>query len=141
MQSHVGRCFCGTVEFEVEGDPEVMGYCHCSDCAHWAAAPINAFSLWSPTSLRVVRGEDSIGAFARTPASVRKFCRRCGGHLFTDHPKMGLVDVYLNTVPTLEHRGSLHVHYGEKTLAVRDGLPKFQDLPAAFGGSGIELPE
>ena len=47
----------------------------------------------------------------------------------------------LNTVPTFAHRGTLHVHYGEKTLSVRDGLPKFKDMPANFGGSGVELPE
>lgn len=30
---HKGTCFCGAVEFEVTGAPEVMGYCHCGDCA------------------------------------------------------------------------------------------------------------
>ena len=26
---HNGKCFCGSVEFELSGDPEFMGYCHC----------------------------------------------------------------------------------------------------------------
>jgi hypothetical protein len=36
---------------------------------------------------------------------------------------------------------ALHVHYGEKVLSVKDGLPKMKDLPKEFGGSGQALPE
>ena len=36
----------------------------------------------------------------------------------------------------------LHVeNYGEKVMAVRDGLPKFKDFPKEFGGSGDTVPE
>jgi len=138
---HAGACFCGAVKFELKGTPNVMGYCHCTDCAHWAGAPINAFSLWPPQSLEVRQGAELIGTYAKTPGSQRKFCTKCGGHLFTDHPAMGLVDVYLNTVPSFKHQGALHVFYGEKTLSVRDGLPKYRDMPKEFGGSGEQLPE
>ena len=139
--SHAGSCFCGGVEFEVTGAPSVMGYCHCTDCASWAGAPINAFSLWSPDSVRITKGKDQIGTFARTPGSQRKFCKVCGGHIMTDHPAMKLVDVYLSNVPSFKHEGTLHVFYGEKTMSVKDGLPKFKDMPSNFGGSGAELPE
>jgi hypothetical protein len=141
QESHAGRCFCGAVEFEVTGTPNVMGYCHCNDCASWAGAPINAFSLWPAASVRVTKGEDKVGTFAKTPGSQRKHCKVCGGHIMTNHPEMKMVDVYLNNVPTFKHEGTLHVFYGEKTMSVKDGLPKYKDMPSAFGGSGAELPE
>ena len=59
----------------------------------------------------------------------------------TDHPGMKLVDVYPNAVPGLAHVPELHVHYGNKTVSVKDGLPKFKDMPADFGGSGDMLPD
>jgi hypothetical protein len=34
----------------------------------------------------------------------------CGGHVFTDHPGMGLIDVYLNAVPGKDHQGAMHVY-------------------------------
>ena len=136
-----GSCFCGAVEFEVTGAPAAMGYCHCGDCATWAAAPVNAFSLWSPDSVRVTKGEDNIGTYNKTEQSYRKFCTRCGGHLFTDHPTMNLVDVYASVIPDLKYEPTVHVFYSEKTVAIKDGLPKFKDMPAEFGGSGDMLPE
>ncbi|MEM7016710.1 MAG: GFA family protein [Pseudomonadota bacterium] len=139
-ETHSGSCFCGAVKIEVIGDPNLMGYCHCTDCAGWAGAPINAFSLWAPENVNVVEGADKIGSFAKTPASHRKFCTECGGHIMSEHPDMGMTDVYLNVVPTKEHKGTMHVYYGEKTMSVKDGLPKYKDLPAEFGGSGETLP-
>lgn len=138
---HQGACFCGAIQIEVEGEPNVMGYCHCSDCAEWAGAPVNAFSLWAPDAVRITAGEDKLHSFARTPGSQRKFCSQCGGHVLTDHPGMGLIDVYLNIVPGKAHKGAMHIYYGEKTMSVPDGLPKFKDLPVEFGGSGELLGE
>jgi len=140
-KTYSGACFCGAVQIEATGTPEAMGYCHCSDCAEWAAAPVNAFSLWTPDSVRVTSGEDNIGTYNRTERSSRKFCTSCGGHVMTDHPGMKLVDVYPNVVPDLTHEPALHVFYSERTVSVKDGLPKFRDLPAEFGGSGEILPE
>jgi hypothetical protein len=42
-------------------------------------------------------------------------------------------------LPTFPFKPALHVHYGEKVLAMRDGLPKYADMPKDFGGSGTTL--
>ncbi len=139
--SHAGTCFCGAVKFNVTGDPAAMGYCHCASCRHWSAGPVNAFSLWQPGALQVTQGADKIGTYHHTPISYRKWCKNCGGHLFTDHPTMGLVDVYAAMIPTLAFTPGVHVHYQETVLHIHDGLPKFKDMPAEMGGSGDLLPE
>ncbi len=136
-----GACFCGEVQIELTGAPEAMGYCHCGDCAAWAAAPINAFSLWSPDNVKVTKGEANICTYNKTDNSFRKSCKICGGHLMTDHPGMNLVDVYPNVVPDFTHKPALHVYYAEKTVSVKDGLPKYKDMPADFGGSDETLAE
>ena len=136
-----GECFCGEVKFEVSGKPEAMGYCHCESCRHWSAGPVNAFSLWKPESLRVTQGKTSIGTFNKTPISYRKWCTKCGGHLFTDHPTFGLVDIYAAMLPELDYEAGLHVNYGETVLHIHDGKPKFKDMPAEMGGSGTMLAE
>lgn len=140
-ETHAGACFCGAVQIEVTGEPSMMGYCHCTDCASWAGAPVNAFSLWAPDAVKITAGADKLRSFAKTEASHRKFCSACGGHVMSEHPGMGMTDVYLNVVPSKAHVGTMHVFYGEKTMSVKDGLPKYKDTPSEFGGSGETLPE
>jgi hypothetical protein len=82
-----------------------------------------------------------VGVFRKTDRSHRKFCRTCGGHLLTDHPLWGLVDVYAATIPAHRHRPALHGNYAESVLRIRDGLPKMKDLPKEMGGSGETVPE
>jgi len=139
--TYQGTCFCGTVEIAVTGEAVGAGYCHCSSCRHWSAGPVNAFSLWKPDAVRVTRGAEHIGTYAKTPKSERKWCTKCGGHLFTNHPLWGLVDVYAATIPKYGWVPGVHVNYQETVLPMRDGLPKFRDMPAEMGGSGEKIPE
>ncbi len=139
--AHSGQCFCGEVQFEVAGEPVAMGYCHCESCRHWSAGPVNAFSLWKPEALGVKRGANLIGTFNKTPISYRKWCTRCGGHVFTDHPTMGLVDVYAALLPTLRFQPGVHVNYHETVLHIHDGVAKMKDMPQEMGGSGVTLPD
>ncbi len=57
---HLGKCFCGAVEPEVDGKPEAMGYCHCRCRRSWSAdlsTPSASGSLrrsesrWGPSTL------------------------------------------------------------------------------------------
>jgi len=139
--TYEGRCFCGAVQLSVTGEPVAAGYCHCSSCRSWAAAPVNAFSLWKPEAVKITKGADNIGVYHKSETSYRKFCKTCGGHLLTDHPPFGLVDVYAATIPAYRHEPKLHVHYQETVLHMRDGLPKMKDMPKEMGGSGETLPE
>ena len=136
-----GSCFCGAVEFMVSGEPAVMGYCHCDSCRHWLAGPVNAFTLWRPKNVKVIKGEDNICTYNKTPNSYRQWCNKCGGHIFTVHPEMGLTDVYAATIPDFPFNPGLHVHYQETVLHFKDGLPKMKDLPKEVGGSGDLMPE
>jgi hypothetical protein len=129
------------VQFEAAGEPVAMGYCHCDSCRHWSAGPVNAFTLWTLDALKITHGATSIGTYHKTPISYRKWCQQCGGHLFTEHPTMGLVDIYAALIPNLSFKPSLHVHYQEAVLRIRDGTPKLKDMPKEMGGSGVTLPE
>jgi hypothetical protein len=140
-QTYSGRCFCGDVAITLTGKPVAMGYCHCSSCRHWSASPVNAFSLWRPDTMKIVKGEDKIGRFQRSELTVRRWCQTCGGHLFAEHPLWNLVDVYAATIPELPFKPGLHVNYGETVLPMADGLPKQRDFPKELGGSGELLPE
>lgn len=140
-KTYQGRCFCGSVEIEVRGDPAAMGYCHCESCRHWSAGPVNAFTLWPPDAVKVTAGDDRLGSYSKNPQSHRKWCTKCGGHVLTEHPELGLTDVYAAIIPDLPFEPGVHVHYQESVLRIHDGLPKQQDVPSEMGGSGVTLDE
>jgi hypothetical protein len=102
---------------------------------------VNAFSLWKPGAVRVAAGAEHVAKYQKTPLSERQYCSKCGGHLMTNHPPIGLVDVFTATIPTLKFTPGVHVNYAETVLPMRDGLPKLKDFPAELGGSGQTVAE
>lgn len=139
--TYQGRCFCGAVRFTVTGSSAVQGYCHCDSCREWAGAPVTAVSLWPGESLQITQGEEFLASYNKTPANHRYFCKKCGGHVFGRDGESGMVDVLPSAIAGFVFQPAFHVHYGETKLRIRDGLPKFKDLPKDFGGSGELLPE
>jgi hypothetical protein len=140
-QIHPAGCFCGNVHFEVSGDPVAMGYCHCESCRRWSASPVSAFGMWPLDRVHVVQGNDLICTYSKTPQALRKWCKVCGGHLFTEHPGLGLTDVPAAVVVGLAFHPTLHVNYKDAVLHIKDGLPKLSDIPKELGGTGTTLPE
>ena len=138
---HRGSCFCGDVQLEVRGEPEAMGYCHCESCRLWSAGPVNAFTLWKPQAVTITRGADNLGSYDKTPQSHRKWCRTCGGHVLTEHPELGLIDVYAAILSEFDFQPGVHVNYQESVLPIVDGVDKLRDIPAELGGSGEQLAE
>ena len=59
----------------------------------------------------------------------------------TNHPTLGLVDVFAATLPDLQFEPGVHVNYAETVLRMQDGLPKLKDFPKEFGGSGEAIAE
>jgi len=141
LNTHKGSCFCGAVQITATGSPFAMGYCHCKDCRAWSAGPVNAFTLWQRNEVSVDQGAEFLASFARSDASHRKYCSKCGGHVMTDHPAGNFTDVYAAILPTLKFEPMLHVNYESTVLRIKDGLPKLKDFPADMGGSGESMPE
>ncbi len=139
-KTYKGSCFCGAVQLVVTGEPVTMGYCHCESCRQWSAAPASAYALWRPGSVKLTAGADNVGSFSKTPKSVRKWCKACGGHLLTENPPIRLIDVYPAVLSGFEFRPREHIHYQEAVLRIVDSLPKHKDLPKSAGGSGVLLP-
>jgi hypothetical protein len=137
--SYQGSCFCGAVEFTVTGEAVAQGYCHCASCRAWSAGPVNAFTLWAPEALEVTKGGGRLGVYNKSELSYRQFCTACGGHLFTAHPPLKVVDVYAAVLREFPFRPSVHVNYEDTVHRMKDGLPKCKDFPSEMGGSGVML--
>ena len=139
--THTGTCFCGALEIKVTGAPLEMGYCHCSSCRSYSGGPVSAYMLWRTEQVEVARGAELLGRFQKTEISDRQYCTRCGGHVLTRHPGMGLTDVRAGIISGIAFQPTVHLNYAESVLPIKDGIAKLRDFPTEAGGSGELLPE
>jgi hypothetical protein len=136
-----GQCYCGAVKLECKGEPMNV-VCHCLDCARWTGS-VNLASLY-PCDAVTVTGE--LKEFSKElpdgkeNPSKRRCCAKCNGAVLNDHPSMNLTDV-VSGVLSREFKPLFHIFYEKKIWGVKDGLPKFKDMPADMGGSGDTMDE
>jgi hypothetical protein len=109
-QVRTSGCFCGAVQLELTGEPNVQAYCHCGSCRGWLGAPIHGATLWPTPSVKVVKGADKLVTFKKTEASHRQFCNGCGSPVLVLHPAIGMTDVPSGTIPGFAFKPTLHVH-------------------------------
>lgn len=77
MTTHQGRCHCGRVAFEVEGQPESVLACNCSMCQRKGSL------LWfvAREKLRLLTPEENASAYLFNKHAIRhRFCPTCGIH-------------------------------------------------------------
>lgn len=84
MNQRTGSCLCGAVRYRIIGEPLTARTCWCRDCQRLAAnGTVNAIF---PSAAIDIDGTTS--EFAGTAASGnqlrRRFCPRCGSHLFAE---------------------------------------------------------
>ncbi len=128
-----GRCLCGGVAFEIEGELEPIQVCHCSQCRK---AQGSAFATNIPVSTaayKLLKGAELLSSFESSPGKQRVFCKVCGSPLSskrTDLPD--LLRVRAGTIEgELATRSVTHFHYASKAnwLVINDDVAKF---PGAY---------
>ena len=140
--SYSGKCMCGAVKIELEGEPIAMMVCHCNVCRSWSASPVNGATLFNPSQFKITEGKNFIDSFSLTEGHDRNWCNKCGGHLFTDHTNTyGIIDVYGSILENFSFKPTAHINYENTILSIKDGLPKFKYFPEDFGGTGTLLTE
>lgn len=84
MSARTGGCLCGSVRYRLHADPVATRICWCRDCQHIAAnGTVNA--LLPSAAIEVTGSVSEYLSAADSGNQVRRrFCPRCGCHLFAD---------------------------------------------------------
>lgn len=84
MQTYMGRCHCGNVEFKVEADIKKITECNCSICRKKGI-------LHHPVGdkyFTLIKGKESLSLYQfGTNEASHSFCKVCGVHPF-GRPRM-----------------------------------------------------
>ena len=78
-----GSCLCGSVQYEISGEPQRFYHCHCSRCRKATGTGHASNMMIKPGSIKWTRGEELIRSY-KVPEAQRFtncFCSVCGGRL------------------------------------------------------------
>ena len=129
-----GRCECGKVAFEVEGEIEDFGHCHCSQCRRLHGAAYATFAGVLRARFRYTRGLGAITVYASSERNDRVFCATCGSTLLVvpnDEP--GMLYLSMSAIEGNPDRpDGYHAWTGSRAPwhEITDGLEQFEAEPA-----------
>ncbi len=109
-----GRCMCGAVTFEAEGNPLWTCVCHCESCRRASASASVAF-VGFPEEKVTIRGE-ALKTHRSSPGVERTFCGTCGTSIsFKSIRWPGELHLFTVTFDDPEaFPPRMHVHEGER---------------------------
>jgi len=127
-----GGCHCGAVRYEVQGTPEHVALCHCSDCRKSSGAPMIAWAAFTEENFAITQGEAK--TINSSGASYRSFCADCGSGLFFRNQEAlpGLVDIQSATLDDPDALPpQLHIQVAERIGWMEEAhrLPAFERFP------------
>ncbi|EEP80897.1 predicted protein [Uncinocarpus reesii 1704] len=137
----VGRCHCGSVQYQTTHAPYGLTYCYCSTCRALHGAPFAAFTNVRDTHLRWTR-RDTLVEKRFSAHATRTFCSECFAPLTMVYDRepgeVGIVAASVDEkgsrcrVPEVKR----HIFVGEKVgwCAIGDRGERFEGLPGDMIG-------
>ncbi len=86
MVKKTGGCLCGAIKYELSGEAQMVGICHCKNCQRQAGSSFSVIAgypseaiVLSGDELSVYEDEGESGNKVR-----RKFCGKCGSPILSE---------------------------------------------------------
>jgi len=126
-----GSCFCGAIEYKVEGELRSARSCHCSMCRKAFSSQASAYALVDPCSFEWISGENLLTYYESQRGGGLQFCSICGSTL------CGIVEGAVHGVTLGCVDGdpgvsiSMHIFVGSKASweAIPEGVPQYEEWP------------
>ena len=129
-----GRCYCGDIKYEFDGEVQGALQCHCRECQYITGGNPNVVMVVPESGFRFTQGTPS--GFARSDLErpvTRYFCPRCGTALGTRSPARP--DSFIIKVGTLDDPSVFKPRLAIFTIDkqafhhIPEGLPAFERRP------------
>ena len=82
-----GKCHCGSVKFESKNEPITAVFCHCVTCRNINGSAFGSSAIILKDGFSKITGEEFIVGYESSPGKMRKFCSKCGTHVYATSSK------------------------------------------------------
>ncbi len=118
-----GRCLCGKVRFEVDGEFERTSQCHCASCKKISGGVGTASGRARSDAIRVLEGRELLRTYQPDEGSAKTFCSECGSNLFGGGwPETEFCSVRLTAIDP-PPKGRIQAHIYVRSVAPWETLP------------------
>jgi hypothetical protein len=126
-----GGCNCGGVRFEVTEPLESASWCHCTRCQRRTGTSGSVQAKVAPGALRILQGEELLGAYAPPDGFAKVFCSACGSSLWSQSPDRSVVSIrfgVFDSDPGIRPSFRQFVDFAPAWDTLPDdGLPRYPD--------------
>ncbi len=130
-----GKCYCGGLRYEFNGEPVARMQCHCRECQYITGGGPNIFMVIPEDGFEYVAGEPKPFRRSDLEAPVtREFCPECGTHMLTRSPKRpGAIILKVGTMDDTSQYGgpeaAIFLCDKPDYHEIPDGIPTFERRP------------
>jgi len=128
-----GRCECGSIQYQVDGEINDYSHCHCSQCRRIHGAAFASFGGVFRSEFSYVSDSKDLATYASSSNHERLFCKNCGSNILVsleEEPEsyflsMGSVDGNPACPP------EYHIFVGSKApwFSFNNAAPQYDTLP------------
>jgi len=133
MKTLTGKCLCGAIAYEINGELGPIVNCHCSKCRRWHGAAFRTRCTVESKNFKWTRGEEHLSKYHSSETVVKTFCKICGSNLismYDDRPEIiGLPIGGLEQDPGQRPLMNIYVKYKAPWYEITDGLPQHDEEP------------
>lgn len=123
-----GRCLCGGIAYEIDGEVGPIDLCHCSFCRRASGSAFAANASVAKSAFRLRSGEALLREYESTPGKFRSFCSGCDSPIYARHvaaPELLRIRVgTLTSDPSSRPRGHFDVASKAPWFTIADDLPQ-----------------
>ena len=136
MSERRGQCLCGQVRYRVSGEPVVSRICWCRDCQRFSSNG-TANAIFPAAAIEISGDVSDHVAIADSGNQVRRrFCARCGSHLFAESSgRVGFTVLRLGTLDDPSSvTPSVNIWCGSapRWACIDGSLTRFEGAPPAL---------
>ena len=129
-----GRCYCGDIQYEINGEVQASFQCHCRECQYITGGSPNLIIVVPEAGFSFTKGAPK--GFSRTDLETpvtRFFCDKCGTAIGTRSPaRLGSMIIKVGTLDdpsTFKSQAAIFTIDKQKYHHIEEGLPAFEKRP------------
>ena len=134
MPKLTGNCLCGAVSFEADGDIQMQGNCHCTDCQQVSGSSFATLLFVKDSDIKITGETKTFKHDVDSGNTLTKtFCPTCGSQMFGGNlgrPGMTAIKAgSVNEKDLIKPQFNVYVSSKAPCTLLDDSIPAFDKMP------------